>query len=78
LHACSVGSFKILTKLNDNAYVIDLPEDFRISPTFNIEDLTNYKGPELNPNNPLVDEPILESFSETPLFPFSDINLNTT
>jgi len=44
LHARSAGPFKILTKLNDNVYVIDFPEDFRINPTFNIEDLVEIQG----------------------------------
>ena len=70
LHARSAGPFKILTKLNDNAYVIDLPEDFfRINPTFNIEDLVEYKGPNFNPSNPLVDEPTPEPFSQRPPLP---------
>jgi len=44
LHARSVVSFQILKKLNGNTYVIDLPQDFRIRSTFNIEDLVYYKG----------------------------------
>jgi len=63
LHARSVGPFKILMKLNDNVYVIDLPEDFEINPTFNIEDLVEYKGPNFNHSNSLVDEPAPEPFS---------------
>ena len=79
LHARSAGPFKILTKLNDNAYVIDLPEDFEINPTFNIEDLVEYKGLNFNPRNPLVDEPTLEPFYEGPrLPPLPDINPNTS
>jgi hypothetical protein len=38
------GSFKILEKINDNAYKLALPPDFGVSPTFNITDLTPYMG----------------------------------
>ena len=39
LHARSAGPFKILKKINSNAYLVDLSPDFGISPPFNIEDL---------------------------------------
>ena len=36
------GPFKIIEIINDNAYKIDLPIDFGVSPTFNISDLKPY------------------------------------
>jgi hypothetical protein len=38
------GSFKILKKINDNAYKLELPPEFGVSPTFNIPDLRPYLG----------------------------------
>jgi hypothetical protein len=38
--------FKVLKKINENAYKLDLPADFGVSPTFNIADLTPYLGEE--------------------------------
>jgi len=69
LHANSVGPFKILNKLNDNTYVIDLLKDVGISYTFNMKDLVDYKGLDFNPNKPLVDKPSPEPFSESPTTP---------
>ena len=32
------GPFKVLQRINENAYKLDLPADFGVSPTFNIAD----------------------------------------
>ena len=40
------GPFKILEKINDNAYKLELPPEFEVSPTFNISDLKPYLGEE--------------------------------
>jgi hypothetical protein len=38
------GPFKVLERINDNAYKLDLPMDFGVSPTFNIANLKPYLG----------------------------------
>jgi hypothetical protein len=38
------GPFKVLERINDNAYKLDLAADFGVSPTFNIADLKPYLG----------------------------------
>ncbi|WVZ93729.1 hypothetical protein U9M48_039686 [Paspalum notatum var. saurae] len=40
------GPFKIIEKINDNAYKLELPPEFWVSPTFNIADLKPYLGEE--------------------------------
>jgi hypothetical protein len=42
----AAGPFKILPKINDNAYKLELPPEFRVSPSFNISDLRPYLGEE--------------------------------
>jgi hypothetical protein len=36
------GPFKVLEKINENVYKLDLPTDLRVSATFNIADLKPY------------------------------------
>jgi hypothetical protein len=40
----AAGPFKILAKINDNAYKLELPPKFGVSPSFNISDLRPYLG----------------------------------
>jgi hypothetical protein len=40
------GPFKILAKINDNAYKLELSLEFGVSPSFNISDLHPYLGEE--------------------------------
>ncbi|KAL3598370.1 hypothetical protein D5086_006288 [Populus alba] len=36
------GPFRIIEKVNDNAYKVDLPGDYNVSATFNVKDLSPY------------------------------------
>jgi hypothetical protein len=42
----AAGPFKILAKINDNAYKLKLPLEYGVSPSFNISDLRPYLGEE--------------------------------
>jgi hypothetical protein len=55
LQARSAGPFKVLKRIGSNAYVIELPSDYGISSTFNIEDLVAYKGPATIPDDPFIE-----------------------
>jgi len=73
LHVRNVGPFKILNKLNYNTYVKDLPRDYSISCTFNVNDLVDYNGFDCSP---LIVEPSPKLFSERPpLTPLRDSHL---
>ncbi|PKU67703.1 RNA-directed DNA polymerase [Dendrobium catenatum] len=41
-----IGPFSILRKINDNAYVIDLPAHIQTSSTFNVADIHEYHPPD--------------------------------
>ena len=40
------GPFKILEKINDNAYKLDIPADYGVSSSFNVVDFKPYEGEE--------------------------------
>jgi hypothetical protein len=42
----AAGPFKILAKINDNTYKLELPPEFGVSLSFNIKDLRPYLGEE--------------------------------
>eukprot|EP00268_Persea_americana_P001372 TRINITY_DN10417_c0_g7_i1.p1 TRINITY_DN10417_c0_g7~~TRINITY_DN10417_c0_g7_i1.p1 ORF type:complete len:106 (+),score=19.21 TRINITY_DN10417_c0_g7_i1:143-460(+) len=44
LHPKNKGPFNVLKKLRSNVYTLALPSNIGISPTFNVVDLTLYRG----------------------------------
>jgi hypothetical protein len=42
------GPFKVHEKIKENAYELDLPADFGVSPTFNIADLKPHLGKKMS------------------------------
>ncbi|PKA59868.1 hypothetical protein AXF42_Ash015926 [Apostasia shenzhenica] len=60
LQARGASPFKILKKLESNAYTVNLPSDFGISTTFNISNLVAYKELIAIPSDPLEPSPPIE------------------
>uniref|UniRef100_A0A2N9HJN7 Tf2-1-like SH3-like domain-containing protein n=1 Tax=Fagus sylvatica TaxID=28930 RepID=A0A2N9HJN7_FAGSY len=46
------GPFQILEKINDNAYKVDLPDEYKVSATFNVSDLSPFDVGEDSRSNP--------------------------
>ena len=57
----SYGPFKILSKINDNAYIVDIPNDWGISNSFNILDLVEFHENDDIPNEMFSSPSPLES-----------------
>ncbi|KAJ0946191.1 putative nucleotidyltransferase, Ribonuclease H [Helianthus annuus] len=48
LHPKADGPFRVLKRINDNAYKIDLPGHYKVSATFNVADLSPYESEDLS------------------------------
>ncbi|XP_011011850.1 PREDICTED: uncharacterized protein LOC105116271 [Populus euphratica] len=66
LHASRASPFHITKKLGSNAYAIDLPFEFDISPVFNIEDITAFKSDEDVSSHTSRTEEMPAGFPEVP------------
>ena len=52
MHPRGDGPFQILEKINDNAYKVNLPGEYKVSATFNISDLSPFDVGEDSRSNP--------------------------
>lgn len=46
LHPKEVDLFQVLESFDENVYKVDLPQDFKINPAFNVADLSKYHPPD--------------------------------
>jgi hypothetical protein len=51
-----IGPCKILNKINDNAYKVDLPDDLDISPLFNVYELYIFQGDDLGDDSEVEED----------------------
>jgi hypothetical protein len=70
--------FKILEKINDNAYKLELSPEFGVSPTFNISDLRPYlrEEDEILPRMTSIQEGWMMSTSLHQIQPFLLLSCN--
>ena len=75
--------FRILERINDNDYKLDLPTDFGASPTFNVSDLKPYMGNEdelesrMTPFQEGEDDEDITSTDTTTTYSYSTIHSTT-
>ena len=71
LQTHGASPFRVLKRVGSNAYVVDLPDDYGISSTFNVSDLVAYRDPAAIPSEPFEPSPTVVSdpTQECPLPP---------
>jgi hypothetical protein len=79
LHPRGDGPFQILEKINDNAYKVDRPGEYKVSATFNVSDLSPFDVGEDLWSNPFEErgndgnqgEPSLKDPLQVPVGPIT-------
>jgi len=46
------GPYQIIERINDNAYKVDLPDEYGVSATFNVSDLSSFDVGDDSRSNP--------------------------
>ena len=61
LHPRGDGPFQVLKRINDNAYKLDLPDEYNISATFNVSDLSPFDVCDNSRTNPVEERGNVEN-----------------